>query len=321
MENHDNIHIVIASDNNYAFLVSILLTSIFKNNPNVNCITINLLANNIDSNNIQIIKSHIPKDKGELIIYDLSDIRNRLNINIPNTISISSYSRLFISSILSKDIDKVIYMDVDAIVNKPLMDLWSTSIISNNYIAGVLDDVSSHAKMAIGLSQIEPYINAGLLLINLKKWREDYIERKFIDFLHSHNGNVYHHDQGIINAVCRGKIAILPPQFNMVTNFFVQRYNTFLHITPFYTQTDIEIAKLNPVYIHFTASVAGRPWLKNCKHPLLHLFLKYKDLTSYKNIPLKKDTSPFKLKLLSFIFYNAKPLYYFILKIRSAIKE
>ena len=143
----DSLHIAVSSDSNYSKLVSILLVSLFENNQWADYITIHLLSNNIDEENIKHIKEHIPRDKGELKIYDISDIACRLKIDVPETIAISSYSRLFLSSLLNEDIDKVIYMDVDAIVWGSLRDLWCLDL-DDNHIAGGLDDVALYPKKA-----------------------------------------------------------------------------------------------------------------------------------------------------------------------------
>ena len=144
----DNLHIAISSDSNYAKLVSILLVSLFENNQWASCITVHLLSNNIDEESIKLIEKHIPSDKGNLVVYDVSDIAGRLKIKVPSTIAISAYSRLFLSSLLDESIDRVIYMDVDAIVLGSLKTIWSSNL-ENNQIAGVLDDVALYAKKAI----------------------------------------------------------------------------------------------------------------------------------------------------------------------------
>ena len=314
----DNLHIAISSDANYAKLVSILLVSLFENNKWANCITVHLLSNNIDEESIKQIERHIPCGQGFLNVYDISDINSRLKVRVPPTISISSYSRLFLSSLLSSDIDKVIYMDVDAIVSGSLEKLWNTDM-KDYQIAGVLDDVSLYAKKAIGLSLNTAYVNAGFLVLNIKQWREDDIEAKILDYLIAHNGNVFHHDQGLINAVCIRKM-ILPVNYNMVTNFFVFPYHSFKQ-QPFYSEEEMEDGKKHPIFIHFTAGVANRPWMENCKHPLKDIFLKYKVRSLYKNVPLEKDSRPMRLKLLASLYYHCKPLYYFSLKLRSLMES
>ena len=192
---------------------------------------------------------------------------------------------------------------------------------ASNLIAGVLDDVSEYAKKMIGLSIDDIYVNAGFLLINLDLWRKENIEKQILDFLYQHHGNVYHHDQGLINAICKGRKYVLPSHYNVMTNFFVFPYSRFRKKKPFYSELEICKAKEKPIFIHFTAGVTNKPWIEGCKHPLKNLFLYYKAKTSYKDKPLRKDNRKVTLKLLSFLYYHIPFIYYAILYCRSFVKN
>lgn len=93
-------------------------------------------------------------------------------------------------------------------------------------VAGVQDNPALYALEAIGMDENDRYINSGVLLINLKQWRAERIEEKIIKMIQAHNGFVLHHDQGIINGVCKGKIKILPPKFNTMSQFFFDERET-----------------------------------------------------------------------------------------------
>ena len=140
-------------------------------------------------------------------------------------------------------------------------------------------------------------------------------------FIAKYNGKVYHHDQGIINAVLSDTIGYLPPQYNMMSFIYETKTASsikFLHDLPFYyTNEEINSAKKHPVFIHFTEGNLQRPWVDNCKHPLLKVWEDYKNQTVWKEIPLKPDNRTFKLKLLSWISLN---LPYFAKLIRKVRK-
>jgi lipopolysaccharide biosynthesis glycosyltransferase len=317
MEKH-HMHVAIASDNHYAKFAAILLVSLFKKNSHFEHITVHLLSHGLSDAAIDSIRFHVPKDKGSLVIHEISNLQSKLGVQIPPTIALGAYARLFIGSLVSVDVSRILYMDVDGIVADDLSNLWSLEM-TDTQIAGVLDDVSPYAKEAIGLSNQDIYLNSGFLLINLVSWRRDQIEGKILKFLCDHDGNVYHHDQGLINAVCDKKM-VLPINYNMVTNFFVFSYKHFKQ-NPFYSESEFLDGRNHPFFLHFTAGVANRPWMKNCKHPLRREFLKYKGLSLFKNEPLMKDNRPLKLKFLSFLYYHINPFYYLLISIRSKMKE
>lgn len=310
------LHIALSSDSNYVEFVSVLITSIFDNNPEFERINIHLLSYNIPSNLIDVIRNHIPDNKGKIFVYDVSDITKRLKISVPDSISIAAYSRLFLGSLFPDNIKKVIYMDSDSILIDSLWNVWNMDM-NKNYVAGVLDDVSDYAKKAIGLSRDSIYINSGFLLIDLYLWRKEKVEERIIQFLIEHKGIVYHHDQGLINVICDKRKLVLPINYNMVTNFFVFPYANFKRKIPFYTESEYLEGRINPVFLHFTAGVANRPWMKNCKHPLQKMFLKYKHLSLFKDKPMRNDDRKLSLRLLSFLYYRFPFMYYSVLKVRN----
>lgn len=320
MENK-SIHIVVSSDNRYAKLAFVLIDSLLDNNTCFDNITIHLMSNGISDNALSLIQNNVLIKNRKLIVYDINDIESKLKVSVPNTISITSYSRLFLSSVLSVDIEKVIYMDVDAIVNGSLNELWQLDI-GNNLVAGVIDDTSVYSKKAIGLLEDDPYVNAGFLLISLKNWRRCNLEEKMISYLLEHNGIVYHHDQGLINALCCGRKKVLPLKYNVTTNIYTfPYYHLSNEIKKYYSIEEYCFSKDNPVFIHFTSGVSGRPWMSGCKHPKTSLFLEMKNKTPWKNEVLEKDNRKFTLKLYSFLFYHTSfCIYRFVINLKKIIK-
>lgn len=316
-----NLDVVISSDLNYLQHCYVLAQSVIDSNSNdFETIRFHLLSNSIPQKELICYQSFLDHKGASLKIYDISDIETRLGVKIPSTISISAYSRLFIPSIIEdNDIHRLIYMDVDGVNVSSLKNLYEINI-EDTAVGGVLDDTSLQSKIKIGLSPTDPYINSGFLLINLDYWRKHNLQTKFLKFLHAHHGNVFHHDQGIINAVCNSTMRILSPNYNMVSNFFSQEFEAFKQ-TPFYTKSEIENGKTNPIFIHFTPGVVKRPWIKKCKHPLVGRYLEFRNQTPIGDHPLEDDNRPFKIKFLSWTFFNCRPLYSAILKIRSKISN
>lgn len=301
MFNPDHIHIAIASDQNYAKFVAVALASFFDTNTWFRQATIHLLSTGITKDGIANIKKQMPVDKSELIIHNLSDISDRLQIPVPTTISISSYNRLFLSEIISSDVDRILYIDCDVLFNKNISSLWKYKI-ENSYLGGVLDTLPDDvSKLKINLKPTMPYINAGILLINLKKWRDDNLSHKFLAFLKAHNGIVHHHDQGIINGVCKNKITILPPIYNATTCYFSHKYDRIKSTnTPFYSISEFNDAINNPHIVHFTEGFLNRPWRKNCNHPMKNIYRRYYcDTLGY---DLEPDNRSYAVKILSYSF-------------------
>lgn len=302
-------NIVVASDCNYVGLVSILFASILSNKKEDENIIFHVLANNIPFPKIQQLKEQIGNN--DLYVYPITDFQKRLNITLPDTIAVTSYARLFLAEILPESVNEVLYLDCDIIVNQSLSRIFSLDI-SNYAVAGVLDTLpNKESKRKIGLSENDPYINAGVLYINLRKWRTDQIKDLFMTFLLQHNGCVHHHDQGIINAVLNKSKLIIGPEFNLTSNYFTHKY-TYLkkRNNPFYTHEEIERAKINPVIIHFTEGFLDRPWVIGSQHPFKNSFLEYKQASIIANEPLQASKKNWYVKLLGYEFTHLPLIFY-----------
>lgn len=301
----EHIHIAIASDENYACFVAILIASVIDNNKDFESINFHLLSNGISKNSIRDIEAVAKDDKVNLLIYDISDLEKRLEISVPPTIALTSYARLYMNRLLPNDISRVLYLDTDIIVYGSLSSLWRSQL--DGYLVGGCLDIfeGTASKTDIGLLPTSPYINAGVLLINLDQWRKESLDEKFIDFLKSHNGEVHHHDQGIINGVCKDKLLLLSPEYNMHSTVFSHPYSLIRKIIiPYYDKQDYDRAIKYPIIIHFTEGFYNRPWKEHCKHPYRFAFDRYKAKTPWYRMSIQKDNRSSAVKLLSWTFLH-----------------
>ena len=184
--------------------------------------------------------------------------------------------------------------------------------LNDCYIAGVADTVSQYSEnfTQIGLEETAIYINAGIILIDLKKWRLNQIEEKFIDFIAQRAGKVQHHDQGTINGVLHDHCKIIHPKYNVMSVFFSmtkdQIVNYYNMNSYYYLKEELQEAINMPVIIHYTPGFVGRPWIMNCKHPLKDLYQTYLKMTPWKDVPLKRDNRKLTERMI-LLLYNKLP--------------
>lgn len=302
-----NLIVVYSSDDNYAQHTGVSILSLLDNNKHFDDIHIYIIDNEISKDNKEKLNNIIDCYKRKITFINFNEYKNILRLNMQWNISISAYARLFISSILPLDIDKVLYFDCDTVIVNKIDELWNMDI-TGYCVAGVADTVSSETKSAVGVSNNENYINSGMLLINLKKWREDNIQDKFINFIDSKNGSITHHDQGVINGVLCKKIKILNPKFNLMTVYYTMKREDIISYygidNKFYSDEVIKESLKNPVYIHFTPGFTTRPWVRGCKHPKKQIYLDYLEKTPWKDSSLEKDNSKFRVKVINWIYRN-----------------
>lgn len=324
-----NLVVVYSSDDNYAQHTGVSIVSLLDNNKHFTSIRIYVIDNEISECNKTKLRNIIRFYKREIIFIDFNTYKSILKLNMEWEISISSYARLFISSMLPDNIDKVLYFDCDTIIVNKLDELWSLNI-DNYYIAAVQDTISNSVKSSIGLTKKYKYINAGMLLINLKLWREENIQEEFMKFIDKHNGNVIHHDQGVLNGVLHSNIKIISPKFNLMSIYYMMKRSDIIEYynieDEFYSEKEIIEAINSVVYIHFTPSFTTRPWVKKCKHPRKKEYFKYMELSPWKDYKVIKDNSEIKIKFINYLYSNlpfklANKINEIILKILKGVKN
>ncbi|MBE7020162.1 MAG: glycosyltransferase family 8 protein [Ruminococcaceae bacterium] len=267
-----------------------------------------------DKINIYIIDDDIKKETKDklqalandfnnavIIFYPFEKIREKIPAKDKSSFAKVGYARLFVSEMCDKD--RILYIDSDTVINTSLRELWEYDL-EGKVLGGVQDNPALFTLKTVGLASNDRYINSGVLLIDLNKWREFNTEEKFIAFIDKHKGFVTHHDQGIINGVLKDNIKILPPKFNTMSQFFDTKANqikSLYDIENYYTQKELDEAVENPVIIHYLTKFYNRPWFKSCTHPLKDLYIKNLEKTPFE-VKLSDGELPVKIKLRKFIF-------------------
>ena len=306
----NQMNVIYAANENYAKLVWISACSLFKNNKNCR-IKVYLISDNITEESIRNIKKLVEEYHGELVVIDFYEVTYGLENADIFSGSKTSYARLFIPNIITED--KLLYLDCDTLVMGTLDDIWNLDI-SDVYVAGVQDTVVPHIRYGIGLEYSDTYLNSGVLLMNVKKMREDDLQRKFVDYIKEMQGSVPCHDQGVINHVCKDSILVLSLIYNVMTPVFEYTSDEimkFYELKHYYTDSEIQGARKNPKIIHFTAGWYVRPWFSNSKHPYAETYNKYYDISPWKNVSRGKGTIHKKVRLIK-MMYNVLPFRIFV---------
>lgn len=151
---------------------------------------------------------------------DIED--ERLNLAVTTAyIPVASYYRLYISGLILDE--RCLFIDGDMIVKEDLTEVYHTDL-DDYYVAGIKDmgvqyhfaDYEEYAEY-LKIPDMHTYVNAGFMVFNLKKIREDGIDKKMIAAI---DVGYKYMDQDIINKLCFGKIKILPLRYDFFTEYY-----------------------------------------------------------------------------------------------------
>lgn len=310
--NSHELHIVYASDDKFAEILGVSLVSLYENNTDMEQIHVYVLDSGISKVNkerlISICQKYSRKSIQFILARNISKILS-MNVNTDRG-SLSQYARLFVSRDLPETLDRILYLDCDIIINDSLYELWNLDL-KGKTIAALKDAFSKQYRKNIELQPNDIMFNSGVMLIDMKRWKENQIERKLLSFIKRHNGVIQQGDQGALNAVLSKDTYCFHPKFNSVTIFYDFTYEEMLVYrkpVDFYSEKDVRQAVEHPVIIHYTTSfISVRPWIEGSKHPYKNRWLAYKSKSPWADVPLWKSVKPGKLKRTYISFVKKMP--------------
>ena len=310
-------NIVYVCSDLYSELAGISMVSLFENNRDAEEITVYIIDSGIsDENRSRLIEMAERYGRG-LVFLSGKDVEGaagtRIAVNGHSAVkNVNTYLRLFLASILPETVDRVLYLDCDTIVTASLSELWHTDM-GQAWAMGADDCRGELYRQEIGLPGDAIYTNNGVILINLKAWREEGVEEDFIRFIADHAGVITFDDQGVLNGVLgvRGRTGLLPPRWNVLSVYYfanLDEIEKYRHPVWAYTREELEDALRRPAIVHFTSFfiVGTRPWNAGDPHPMRQAFLYYKSLTPWRYAPDWPDNRTLKKKLSTKI-YRACP--------------
>lgn len=215
------IPIVFATDENYIFYTCVAISSLARNAADDTLYDISILIGEgfPDRSLLDDVGKKYSNITIRFIKVNPEAFRN-VTIN-NNHVTKATFYRLLLSDLL--DDDKCIYLDSDIVVTEDLQPLFSVNL-DEYYIAGCRDiwiDMMTEEKREVRrvrtrIPSMDEYVNGGVLVMNLRKIREDGIDKMFVQQL----GTDYpYEDQDIMNVCCYGNIRHLPAKWNIFTLF------------------------------------------------------------------------------------------------------
>lgn len=222
-----NIPIFLASDDNYAPFVGTTIASICENTKSF-C-------------DFYILDSGI-SDENKAVLADLQKHYTNFSIEFVNVnpqkyfaefiasgyLSVATYNRFLIAD-LYPNLNRVLYLDVDIIVSKDIKELFEKDI--EDFCLGAIPDQGDpnyvqKLKQNLDMNQASSYFNAGILLLDLQKWRAQNIREKLFAIERQYRGKLLCNDQDILNKCFENNYKQLGMCYNAMypTNDFVIRH-------------------------------------------------------------------------------------------------
>ncbi len=283
-------NIVYASNDGYVRHLAVSMLSLFDRNRRAREILVYVISMGISGENQEKLQSIAAQYGRTLRFVELENVEGQFDYKIhTGGFDVSTMARLFLGSFLPPGVDRVLYLDCDTVVAQPLWALWRTDLQGHMLGAVMEPTIYEAVKQEIGLRPKDFYVNAGVLLIDLKRWRRSGAEERFLDFYREKGGNLFACDQDILNGVLRGDILPLPPKYNFFPNYRYFGYRDLVKHAPSYaavSETEFQESKRHPVIIHYAGD--ERPWIAGSRNHYRKPYEHYLAMTPWAGTPKEK---------------------------------
>ncbi len=268
----NNVAVVCSSDDRYVTFLATMLASLLSHISAENNYDIVILEDGIFDKNKNIIKKINTKRNVSIRFVDmqeyLGDISENWNVHNREKWSKATYYRMLVPYILDK-YEKAIYIDCDIINLCDIAEMYSIDV--KDYLLGAVrlcgrvvieqNDMFCrtyvyHKNFLPEVSQ-EEYFNAGVMLMNLRKFRNVYSEAQMLEFI---AGQKYLlQDQDALNVLCAGQVKFIDAGWNWYPYTEKEFGNLSKLISDEYSAY-YQQGYARPKNIHYTIQV--KPWLE-----------------------------------------------------------
>jgi lipopolysaccharide biosynthesis glycosyltransferase len=282
------IPVIASSDDNYAYPSGVMFISLLENTKNPERFHLFIIDGDITEKKKHNLQIEIEKRGSQLTFLTVNDA---IYADFPTKAHITApaYYRISIPELFHESVTRAIYLDCDLIIKNDLQNLWDIELEGNAIAAA--ENISSSTYKISGLRQSD-YFNSGVMIIDLRKWRENDIPNKVRNFKIEHPELICTNDQCALNGVFKGQWKRLPLNWN---------FQSGLYRSSSQTKRIIKDDPKNPIWSPFIIHYIGwyKPWLTPCYHPLASEYNRYRLMSSFCEEAMSSDDIPKKKNFFS----------------------
>ena len=241
-------------DDSYSEQLAVTLASVLKHNKtHISVYVLDMGISEINKQKISALKGN----------YELQfiPVKPELFKNFPKVYHLKTmnYARILLSSLV--DCSRILFLDCDLLVLGDLDEFYHTDF-KDAYAVCVRERLADTPRIRrqMQVLGVKKYFNAGVMLMNLDKMREDKIAEKSLDFAKNYPEKILLLDQCVLNYVFGDNVILADKKYNFQYKLTVTRLEG------------------KPVIIHFVG--AEKPYF-GYAHPFENLYYKYLKLTPY----------------------------------------
>jgi lipopolysaccharide biosynthesis glycosyltransferase len=204
------ISVIAGADDRFAIGLAVTLFSALANLDPGSAIDFYIIDGGISDRNKQKLQQVLTRDSVSVRLRWLQPNLEALQtLQISDRWGLAAFFRLLAPELLPPELDRVIYLDSDLVIEGNLQELWEKEL-GNSPALAVQDYWIPYVSMPCALPETyqqlrlaadAAFFNSGMIVLNLKQWREHNLAQKALDYA----DRFHAFDQEAINAAMAGE--------------------------------------------------------------------------------------------------------------------
>lgn len=260
----NNVPVVFSSNDAFVPVLSVMLRSIIDHASEANNYDVIVLSRDISGAYARELNTMV-SDHGNfsLRIVDITDELADYALYTENRpeITVETYFRLVMPDLM-KRYPKALYLDGDMIANCDVAELYAVDV-SGHLLAASYDcdsigryhkpdaELKEYRDGVLKLKDPDGYFCAGVLAINLDRFRQEFSGKDLMGFAASYPWR--QHDQDVLNVLCQGKTKLLSPAWDLLRDAGNNRF------MPSQLYAEFLAAEKDPKIVHYGGK--RKPWI------------------------------------------------------------
>lgn len=197
----------------YIKYLYVMLVSFLESNSKEK-VRVYVTYENIETEKLNVYENLEKRYNCELHFICLDDISFPDYLPVNDEWPMMIYYHLLFGELLDESVERILYLDTDVIVHKDLKELYEMDFEDNYIIAcddmslenGYEDLTDNQKKLFYNQRDNFRYFNTGMMLLNLKKIREDFNFEKWLMLAKNNENLLFAPDQDLVNLGYYGKV-------------------------------------------------------------------------------------------------------------------
>ncbi|MCS3668071.1 lipopolysaccharide biosynthesis glycosyltransferase [Salinibacter ruber] len=265
--------VILATDENYAAPCGVTMESLLQNTSAPSAVHFAIFGRDLHENTKAKLQE-VAHGHGASIEIRSAEAERFEGLPVIEVGSLDTFTRLYAPAEFASS-ECVLYIDCDVLVERDIGELFSMQL--SEAVAAAVPHGPTPFVPAFreqhGFSANHPVFNAGVLVVNPRKWAEQDVPSRAVEWIEAQDDDdLFFPDQDAINILLEGQITPLAPQWNMEARYYREEW---MGLSDWWTQK----TKGENVIVHYTGP--RKPWKRWVHVPRQWQYRAYLEATPF----------------------------------------